>query len=167
MDVFTSVGASRRVNPTQFNDQQGYTFIHAALIIVIIGILVAMIIPRGGRDLFNRLSAYTAAHQIGVDMRYTRRMAITTAKEHIVRFYPVGAPPYTEYRIFRNDVGGEVQVGESKQLSSEVTCSGNSEFTFQPQGNATADGSLSLIAGGYQYNVNLLSTTGRVAVQKQ
>ena len=134
--------------------------------VIVIGILAAVVIPKNGRKLLDKLNAYTSAHQIAADMRYARRLAITAAKDHIVRFNPE-TQPYTEYGIFYDDGGSEVQVGETRQITSEVTCNGDDrELSFQPLGSAAADGILSLIVGEYQYDVNLLSTTGKVSVER-
>ena len=95
-------------------------------------------------------------------MRYARRLAITSDKDHILRFNPE-TQPYTEYGIFYDDDGSEVQIDETKQIS-DVICNGEREFTFQPLGSAASDGSISLIAGEYHYDVNLLATTGTVSV---
>jgi Tfp pilus assembly protein FimT len=138
--------------------ENGVTLIEVIMIIAIIGMLAAMSIPRIGS--LDERTAYTTARRIVADMRYARRLAITTAKNHIVRFSPAGGP-YTEYRIFKDD-GGEVQVGESRQIPERVTCTGTEELTFQPFGNASSDGAVSLSAGTDQYDVNIIAATGRV-----
>jgi type II secretory pathway pseudopilin PulG len=135
--------------------ENGVTLIEVMMIIAIIGMLTAMSIPRVGESLGEH-AALTAARRIIADMRYARRLAITKANDHIVRFSPAGGP-YTGYGIFRDGV----QVGEIRQIPERVTCTGTEEFTFQMLGNASSDGAVSLSAGDSQYDVNVIATTGR------
>lgn len=139
--------------------KHGFTIIELIMIITIIGILSAMSIPRIGS--FGKNKAYIAARRIVADMRYARRLAITKAQDYTVEFSPSGGP-YTEYNILQ----GAVQVGETRQIPAGVTCNGTEQFTFERLGNAFSDGvhsdgMVSLIAGGEQYDVNVIAITGR------
>jgi len=151
---------TRRADSARIYSMHGFTIIEAIMIIAIIGILSVMSIPRIGS--FGKNKAYIAARRVVADMRYTRRLAITKAQDHVVAFSPSGGP-YTEYSILRG--GG--QVGETRQIPDEVACSGNEQFTFEPLGNALSDGAssdgmVSLISGSHQYDVNVIAATGRV-----
>ena len=142
----------------QMNNERGVTLTEVIMIIGIIGMLAAMSIPRTGGQALDKYTAYTATHRIITDIRYARRLAITTGKNHVVRFSPTGGP-YTEYKIFRTEGAGETQVGEPKQIPEQITCTGTEEFTFQPLGNASSDGTVSLSAGSDQYDVNIITAT--------
>ncbi len=141
------------------NDEHGFTIIEFLAIIAIIGILAVMAIPRLGT--LGKGVAQTTARRLVADMRYARRLAIAGAKDHIVRFYPAGGP-YDEYRFFRKEGAIETQVGESRQISGKVVCTGTEELTFYPLGHTSSSGMISLSAEGDQYDVNVIAATGRV-----
>ena len=141
------------------NDEHGFTIIEFLAIIAVIGILAVMAIPRIGT--LGKSSAKTTARQLAADMRYARRLAIAGAKDHIVRFYPAGGP-YDEYRIFQKEGAIETQVGESRQISNKVVCTGIEELTFYPLGHTSNSGMISFSAEGDQYDVNVIAVTGRV-----
>ena len=140
---------------SQSKIEDGVTLVEVMMIVVIIGILTAISMPRIGKSLYEH-SAHTTARRIVADMRYARRLAITAAKDHIVRFSPAGGP-YTGYSVFQESM----QVGEARQIPERVTCTGTAEFTFQLLGNASSDGTVSLNAGDSQYDVNIIAATGR------
>ncbi len=141
------------------NNQRGVTILEVVMLIAIIGMLSALAIPRIGS--IAEYAAHTTARQIIADMRYARMQAISTAKDHIVRFSPSGGS-HTEYGIFRVEGEVEEQVGQTKQIREEVTCSGPDEFTFYPFGNASSNDTISLVGATDQYDVNVVATTGRV-----
>ncbi len=140
-------------------DQRGVTILEVIMLIAIIGMFAVMSVPRIGS--IGRHAARTAARRIIADMRYARQLAVSKAKNHIVRFSPTGGP-YTEYSIFQTEGGLEQQVGQTKQIPEQVTCAGPGEFTFSSLGSASSDGMISLTAEGDQYNINVVATTGRV-----
>jgi type II secretory pathway pseudopilin PulG len=141
------------------HDEHGVTIIELMMIIAIIGMLTTISMPRIGHS--DKHTAYTTARRIIADMRYARRLAITAAKDHVVRFSPVGGP-YTEYRIFRKEGAEEEQMAEPRQIPERITCTGTGEFTFQPLGNASSGGTVSLSAGSDEYDVNVIGATGRI-----
>ena len=102
------------------NDEHGFTIIEFLAIIAIIGILVVMAVPRLGT--LGKSVAQTTARRLVADMRYARRLAIASAKDHIVRFYPPGGP-YDEYRFFRKEGAMEEQVGESGRSQRKLSVS--------------------------------------------
>ena len=141
------------------NKENGFTIIELVAIVAIIGILVVMAMPRLGA--FGKSEARTTSRQIIADMRCARRLAIATAKDHVVRFYPSGGP-YDEYRFFQQDGETEEQVGESRQISEQIVCTGTEEITFNPLGYTSGSAMISLSAGAEQYEVNVVAATGRV-----
>ncbi len=142
----------------QIHNQHGLTLIEAIMIVIIIGIMSIISIPRLGSS--DKQLAYTTARQIVADMRHVRNLAITSAKDHIVKFSPSGGP-YSEYRIFSDEGETEVQVGSARRIPAQITCTGTEELTFYPIGSASSNGTISLVAGDSQYNVNFIAATGR------
>ncbi len=143
----------------QMYNERGVTFVEIMAILVIIGILGLMSIPRIGSS--DRSNVYTTARRIAADMRYARILAITKAKDHVLEFAPSGGP-YTEYTIMENGI----QLGDTRHIPAGITCVGTEEFTFEPLGNALSDGvsnngMVSLIMGTDRCDVNVIATTGR------
>lgn len=141
------------------NNRNGFTIIELVAIIAVIGILMAISLPRLGA--IGKSTARTTSRQLVADIRYVRRLAITGAKNHIVRFYPAGGP-YDEYKFFRKDGVLEEQVDEPRQIPEQISCTGTEELTFNPFGYASGSGLISISADGDQYDVNVVAATGRV-----
>jgi len=137
----------------------GYSLIEILLVVTIIGIFASVAVPYFGAGLLRRMDAYTTARQIASDLMYARTLAVTNNKDHILRFYPV-ASPYNQYKIFSSD-DGETQVGHTREVDDNVVWTGDREYTFEPLGNATADATLSVTSGTYQYDVKVIAITGR------
>ena len=142
--------------------QNGYSFLEILLVVTIMGIFASVAIPYFGAGLLQKMDAYTTARQITGDLMYTRTLAVTDKRNHILRFYP-SESPYSQYKIFLSD-DGEEQIGHTREIDDNVTCAGDREYTFEPLGNATEDGTLSVTLGTYQYEVKVIATTGRVYV---
>ena len=140
----------------------GYSLLEILLVVTIIGIFASVAVPYFGTGLMQRMNTYTTARQIASDLTYTRTLAVAANKNHILRFYPAESP-YTQYKIFLSD-GGEVQVGHTREIDGNIVCTGGREYTFEPLGNATADGMLSVTSGTYQYDVKVIAVTGRTYV---
>lgn len=143
----------------EIHNEYGFTLIETLVLIIFIGILTAISIPRIGS--IGMQAARATSRQVMADMRYTRRLAISSARNHIIRFSPSGGT-HTSYSIFRVDEAGETLVGCAKQIREEVTCTGPDEFIFYPFGNASTNGTVSLIAESEQFDVHVVATTGRV-----
>lgn len=139
--------------------ERGVTLLEVLMLIVIIGILTAVTMPRIGST--DGQAARTTARQIITDMRYARGLAVSACKDHIVRFSPTGGA-HTEYTILCVEGATEEQVGQTRQIREQVTCTGPDEFTFYPIGNVSSNGTISLTAGDNQYDVSVVAATGRV-----
>ncbi len=141
------------------NNQSGVTLLEAIMLIAIIGMFTVMSIPRIGS--IDKHNAHTVERQIIADMRYARQLAISSADNHIMRFFPAGGP-YTEYSLFRVEGEMEELVGQINQLPAEITCTGPEEFIFTPLGSITSEDVISINGGGNEYNINVIAATGRV-----
>jgi len=136
--------------------EDGITLLETIMLIAIIGMLAILSIPRSGSIAGH--AAHTTARQLIADMRYTRGLAIATAKTHVLRF----SAGYTEYTIFNVDGKKEEQVGETREIRSNVACSGPDQIIIYSFGNADSSGIISVVGAEDQYDISIVAATGRV-----
>jgi len=146
------------MQPRRLFLKESLTFIELALIMVIIGIIAAVVIPRVGRSgLFEKYEVYTAAHQVAADLRLTQRLAVTNFTQHQLLFFN----NYTNYVLQR----GATNVSVVKNVSNMVA--GDTNATFNTDGSLAnaADLFFNYSLAGYNYSVSVKKATGRVKVQ--
>ena len=142
--------------------KKGYTIIGIILTIAIISILAAMVVPRFDRGFITKLNIYNTTHRLVADLRLTRRLAITKARNYVLEFFD----NWTKYKIYEEARGpGGV---EEKTIPPEVTCSGTNKFTFTKLGtlDSLVNGSLSLSGDTFHYSITVYRTTGRAKLEE-
>jgi len=138
----------------------GLTLIESMFVIVILGILGSLAIPR--IDPSEGGTAYALTRQIVADMRYARSLAITSAKPYTLKFSPSGGP-YTSYAIFQE----ETQFGDTNPIPSSINCTATAdEYEFSYLGSANDNGTVTIAGGGSGYIINLIAATGRAFEEK-
>lgn len=146
-------------------NKRAFTLVEAILGIVIVGILASIILPRFIKEGFiSNLTLRTATSQIASDIRYTRSLAVTHSLNHIIDFNF----KTKEYRIYRDRVSSNNQIGETKKIPEDISCSGTDQFVFYPLGNCSYKGqgiSLSLSSG--QYTIKVEPPSGVVVIDKE
>jgi Tfp pilus assembly protein PilE len=143
--------------------EKGFTVTGVIIAVVLISILAAMIIPRFNRGYIIKLDVYNATHRLTLDLRLARRLAITKAKSYVLEFFD----NYTKYKIYEEASGSGG--AEENIVPPAVSCSGTSKFTFTKFGtlDSTVNGSLSLSADVYRYDITVYKTTGRAKLEKK
>jgi len=140
-----------------------FSLVEMIIIVMWLGILAAIAVPRLNLAAISRHKADTTARKIVADLRLTRRLAISDAANNTEGFnLAMGGPnPYTGYTIENEDT--EEIVG-NYTLNSEVTCTGGSLFAFSPIGNlkAPSDTQLSVSAEGKSFTITIIPATGTV-----
>jgi len=154
------------MQPRRLFLKESLTFIELALIMVIIGIIAAVVIPRVGRSgLFEKYEVYTAAHQVASDLRLTQRLAVTSLAQHRLLFFN----NYTNYVIQRFGVNATWNATSVvKNISSGITVNvgvNDTNATFNYDGSSDADHFFNYSLAGFNYNVSVKMATGRVKVQ--
>jgi prepilin-type N-terminal cleavage/methylation domain-containing protein len=144
-----------------------FTLVELVLVVVILGVMAVVALPRFGHDALDRLATTTIAREIASDMRLARSLAIsnaaTNAQGYAVRM--VGAPPYSSYEILSIPTGETVS---TKAIPGGVACTGDPEFRFGPLGALSPGSGTTLrVAGqGKQYVLTLIPATGSVTIQE-
>lgn len=139
--------------------KSGFTLIEIILVIVVLGILMAVAIPRFN---FNNKLAYTTAKKLADDLRFTRSLAINKGINHYLLLSP--SSPYTQYAIFDSSTDPDTQIGETRTIPTGVNCTAStSTFQFNYLGacNSGVDGTVTLVGEGETSVVDITGFTGR------
>ena len=147
--------------------QWAFTLIEVLLIVVIIGVLAAIVIPRvTKKGLYNKYLVYTTAHRVAADLRLARRLAVTTGDEHRLKFFKIGGSgDYNEYRVEQKDGHDWVLVGEAKNIPDEIIVSGDKDVRFKANGSANKNRTFNYELETYRYRVTVRKATGRVKLE--
>ena len=133
------------------------------LMVIIFGILALIAMPRFNYAIVRQCKAEAAAKEIVSDLCLTRRLAISDAANNNVGFEltMLGGGPYTGYEIENSDTLATVA---SYAIDSDVVCSGDNSFQFEPLGNLEAggNGQLTVSAEGKVFTITIIQATGTV-----
>lgn len=132
--------------------------------IVIMGILAGVLLPHFIKEGFLAgLSLRTATSGVVSDIRYTRQLAITNSGHYLIKFDFI----QKEYKIYKDSALAENQIGETKKISSDISCSGTDQFDFYALGNCLFNGTgLFLSLGLRQYRIVAEPPSGAVVIEK-
>jgi prepilin-type N-terminal cleavage/methylation domain-containing protein len=138
--------------------QSGMTLIEVIIVMIIIGILIATVLPRidfGSTS--SRVSVDGAAYMIASDIRYAQEFAMANRISKSVIFTS-GSSVYTFNPMNNLDSSG--------QLPSGVTISNNFTITFNSLGEPTAGGggSVTVSGGGQTKTISIVNYTGKVNI---
>lgn len=143
----------------------GLTLIELLFAIALAGVVTggAMLGLRGLRD---RWALGASVRQVVLDLRLARVRSIAEARPHRLLFE---APAAAYQREARDDGGGYVEIGSSRRLPDGVKVSGctarGSAIGFQPRGNASSFGSVTLQGRGGGVRAVTVDMVGRIRVQ--
>jgi Tfp pilus assembly protein FimT len=139
-----------------------YSLAEMIVVVMIIGALAFIAIPRLNFAALHHKQAHTIAKKIITDLRRTRTLAISKAANNPAgyRLQMVGSSPYTSYQIVDTNSSGTVV--DSQTIDSPVSCTGGSQFGFGPLGNLlTGSGTtLSVSSEGKTYTITVITGTG-------
>ena len=139
--------------------KRGYTLLEILFVVIVLAILAGIAIPRLGVDFSTKMKVKTAAQRLISDLRYTRRLAITNNEDYRLSV----DSSEKEYSIYDS---GDMQVGQTRSIDSDITISADKDFIFESLGNASAssDTDISLSANGNQADISVTTATGMVSV---
>jgi len=144
-----------------FSRQSGFTFIEVILVMVIMGILSAILIPRLSILTSPDSSLEGAAYIIASDIRYAQEWAMANRVSKTVTFstsIPPGPTGYTFNPTSSLDPSGK--------LPSGITISNNFTITFNSLGEPTTGGGGSvMVSNGVQTKtISVVNYTGKVNI---
>ena len=143
--------------------QSGLTTVEMLLVAALMLVVAGLTVPRFGSRLVPYEEVQTSAQNVAAHLRLARRQAISGRRDHRLLLSPATAP-YTSYRIEELD-GSWVEVRGPFTLPDSVSCSGDREHRFNPQGRASATTSITLKRNATSRTVGVLAATGRIWVE--
>lgn len=139
--------------------RRAYTLIEILFVIVFLGIMAVMALPRLSTSLIVKMRVKTSAQNLISGIRLTRRLAVTNNENHRLSVNSSN----NEYIVYDSS---NVQVGNTEYIDSEVIISADKDFIFESLGNLSAlsDTDVSLTSSTKQADISLVVATGRVSV---
>ena len=145
--------------------QNGFTFAEIVVVVLIMGVLAAVTVPRLQWTAIRYKQAHAAARKLVADLRRARAMAMTDAATNNKGFeiVMVGHPSTTGYQLEDLDSHDTL---ETVTFDTHVTvAAGDSKYDFGPLGNLTKGGNdIVITSEGRSYTISFVSTTGAVVL---
>jgi Tfp pilus assembly protein FimT len=160
---------------TRFRDFHGYSLVELIVVMLFVGALALIAIPRMNYGLIKKGRAEGSAYKFSMDLQRARSLAIMNASTHPDGYAIVltGGSPYEGYKIF--DVTNMTDV-EEFEFNGSVNCtstigygiSGLPAMVFGPLGNVTnGDGEISFSDDqGNSYVVSVVASTGMTSISE-
>jgi prepilin-type N-terminal cleavage/methylation domain-containing protein len=147
--------------PSERVGVRGVTLLEVILVIVIVGILVAIVVPKTNITVTSETSVNGAAYMIASDIRYTQECAMANRVSKSVSFV-AGQNFYT----FPATVPSTSGLDPSGRLISGVTTGTTITFTFNSLGEPIAGGgnSVTVSDGATTKTITVLQYTGKVNI---
>ena len=152
----------RTIYSELFARQSGMTLVELILMVVIIGILSVVVIPKLDTTSFSGTSVGGAAWMIASDIRYVQECAMANRVSKSVAFTS-GQSVYT----FPPTVPSTTNLDPSGRLPTGVTISNNFSITFNSLGEPSTVGgwSVTVSAGGLvPRTITVVNYTGKVNI---
>jgi len=144
-------------------NKTGYSLIELVVIVVFLGIIAAIAVPRLNFSSISKQQADTITRKIVADLRRTRQLAISDAANNTAGFTlnMTASEPYSSYEIENLDTSETV---DSHTIDSNISCTGGAAFQFGPLGNLKpgSDTQLAVSASGKTFTITITAATGMV-----
>ncbi|MBU1259714.1 MAG: prepilin-type N-terminal cleavage/methylation domain-containing protein [Planctomycetes bacterium] len=142
---------------------KGVTLVELLIVVLIIGALTFITIPKLAMTVVNLGRSQTGAERMAAAIRHCRTLSISNASTSPQGFrLNMTGPPsgYTGFQIVNVQTGAVI---ESDTIAENVTCTGANDFVFGPLGNRTGDtDNLTVSGGGKTYVISVITSTGMV-----
>jgi len=150
---------------TMTGKRTAYSLAEMIVVVLILGALAVIAIPRLNFAALHHKQANTIARKIATDLRRTRTLAISKAVNNPsgYKLQMVGSSLYTSYQII--DSNSAATVVDTLTIDSGISCTGGSLFKFGPLGNLLTGSSstpITISSEGKTYTITVISATGIV-----
>ena len=146
-----------------YSRNAGFTLVEMAVVLLFLGIMAFVAVPRLQFATLHRQQADTVAKGIVTDLRLTRALAISESATNVAGFGldMNGSEPYTGYDMVNLDTS---EVVESYTIDPVIQCTGGSTFNFGPLGNLLAGSDTQIVVSseGRSFTITVISATGAV-----
>jgi Tfp pilus assembly protein PilE len=141
----------------------GFTIVELILIVLFLGILAAIAVPRLQFATLHRKQADAGARKIVTDLRRTRTLAISNAVTH-PDGYMLKVTGSSSYEI--DIIDGSIV--DTLTIDSTISCTGGTEFRFGCLGTLQSGSGtqLTVAADGKTFTITIISATGTVKCQE-
>ncbi len=158
----------KRIAVMKNQRKYAYTLTELILVVMIIGVISAIAIPRMNLASINKTNAEITANRIVTSLRRTRRLAISQAAVNQQGF---------QLEFVQNDQNYIIQITNMKnahlidqfELDPEINISGQNKFSFGPLGNLIpqSGSQITVSSENAYYDISVTESTGSVKCQKQ
>jgi len=142
---------------------QGTSFAEVIIVLLFIGILTAIAVPRFSFSAVFKKDAEATARKLVTDLRRTRRLAITDAANNTAGFElsMTGSSPNVSYDIKNLNT---LETIDTHTIDEGIEFTGGSTFQFGPLGNllGSSDTQVQLSSNGKTYTITVIPATGMV-----
>lgn len=141
----------------KIKSKRGLTFLEIVVVLLIVGILSAVFIPRLEISVATRAVVEGAALMVASDIRYAQEFSMATGVNKTIIF-PAGSNSYTFQPIHTLDPPGQLPAGA--RIGNDFT------ITFNSFGEPIIGGGGSLIitGGGETRRITIFPYTGKVSI---
>jgi len=142
---------------------KGYTIAELIVVVIFVGILSAIAIPRINFAIVRKSKADATSELIVAGLRRTRRIAISNATEdNNYRFVMQGGGPYSGFKIKEN--GTDL---DEITFDSDVSVTNDHTFRFGPLGNLlNGSTQIDVAAEGRSFTITVVPATGMIKCVK-
>jgi Tfp pilus assembly protein FimT len=144
------------------NTSKAYTLAELVVVVMFVGIMAAIAIPRINFAIIRKSKAGTTVGIIAAGLRRTRVLAISDAAGNTngYELNMTGGSPYSGYEIENMNTSAII---DSYTFDPAIAVTNGSDFEFGPLGSLkSADTQIDVAAGGRSYTITIVSATGMV-----
>lgn len=145
--------------------REAFTLVEVFIIVMFLGILAAIAVPRLNLAVIIAQKADTVAGKIVTGLRRARILAISNAADNTDGFAlnMTGSEPYSGYEIVNLKTSTTILNG-TFSIDSNISCTGGATFEFGPLGNLKdgSDTQLVITAAGKTFTITIISATGTI-----
>jgi len=142
------------------NRNKGFSLIELSFIIVLMGILIAITVPRLGSDGVSTKRLEVTSKALATDLQYARQLAISTKTTHYVYVDDFN----NEFAVYESSVQASNIVKPAYSFNSSISVNGDDTFGFEANGSIVVGSgtSIELDDAGDEWTISVVPATGSI-----